>query len=199
MLPPRRLACWEHLLGGGVETWGGGTLCAAGATLQGLRPLGEHVQRGLQGLGLEGSVVETPPIHRGEFGLDLQVFSLHGHSSRCRGVCLVAGGRDILGEGVCRLAPGVGFTSTISPSAEVNKIVYLLCVFPETYQIPQCSRGPAPVPGSPTATLNNSLTKAFNLLSSPGARALGHPCGVGGTLLLQRCGERVLTAGMGHP
>ena len=72
-----------------------------------------------------------------------------------------------------------GFYQHRFPCARVNKIVYLLCVFPETYQIPQCSQGPAPVPGSPTATLNNSLTKAFNLLSSPGAQALGHPCGVG--------------------
>lgn len=197
MLPPRWLGCWERLPGGG-ETCGG-ALCAAGATLQGLHPLGGHVQRGLQGLGLEGSVEETPPIHQGEFGLDLQVFSLHGHSSRCRGVCLVAGGRDILGGGGLQAGSWGGFYQHHFPHAEVNKIVYLLCVFPETYQIPQCSRGPAPVPGSPTATLNNSLTKAFNLLSSPGAQALGHPCGVGGTRLLQRRGERVVTAGMGHP
>lgn len=39
--------------------------------LRGLRPRGEHIQRGQQGEGLEGSTEETPPIHWGEFGSDL--------------------------------------------------------------------------------------------------------------------------------
>lgn len=90
-----------------------------------------------------------------------------------------------------------GFYQHRFPRVQVNKIVYLLSVFLETYQIPQCSQGPAPAPGSPTATLNNSLSKAFNLLSSLAAQAPGTRAGWGGPDFCQAAESGRLQLGRG--
>lgn len=123
--------------------------------------------------------------------MDLLDFSLHEH-----GACphLAAVGfvwwqvGEASSEGEFEAGCWGGFYQHHFRRAWVNKTVYLLCVFPKTYQIPQCSGGPAPVPASPTAMLNNSLTETVthSPLQEHWPQA---PAGWGETRLLQRCGE----------
>lgn len=59
------------------------------------------------------------------------------------------------------------------PCPNQHKCLFIVCALPYTSQIPQCSHGHTPVPGSPT-TLNNSPPRAVTaLLCGSSGRAVG--------------------------